>query len=181
MTCLKTNDVPREYDIPVIQETISAAEDRLRALDAQVLPLQVALAPLVQLRAEIAEHLRGHRAAVSPVRRVPHELICEIFDITTAQSRTRKPPWRLGWISSTWRQYALGHTPLWTDLSVSAAAFTRRRLDPELSRLELETQVLRCGTALLGVHWTDANLSRPNNARIRLAPPSFQGLAHCVI
>ncbi|KAJ6462216.1 hypothetical protein C8R45DRAFT_794939, partial [Mycena sanguinolenta] len=110
---LRTNDVPQDADIPLIQHTISAGEDGLRALDAQILPLQKLLAQLVQQRAGIAEYLREHYAILSPVRRVPPELVCEISDFWTVQSRAKILLWEIGWICRPWRRYALAYPPLW--------------------------------------------------------------------
>ncbi|KAJ7200657.1 hypothetical protein B0H12DRAFT_957543, partial [Mycena haematopus] len=113
---LSTNEVPLDSEIPVVREIISDAEDRMRALDAQIVYLQTTLAQLGQRRIETAHHLREHRAILSAVRRVPQELICEIFDLSTAQDRATPdaiPPWRLGFICHPWRQYALTYPPLW--------------------------------------------------------------------
>ncbi|KAJ6492085.1 hypothetical protein C8R45DRAFT_191495 [Mycena sanguinolenta] len=167
---LSTNDVPQDADIPLIQQTIFEAEERLRPLDAQIHSLQAALAAqLVERRNELAEHLRGLRAILSPVRRVPPELICEIFDFATAQSRAFNPPWRLGCISATWRQCALTHAALWTYVRVRASAWSC----VSLTLPKLEAQLLRCGTALLDVHWTIVNNTgdRPNSDILGLLLP----------
>ncbi|KAJ6462180.1 hypothetical protein C8R45DRAFT_1080732 [Mycena sanguinolenta] len=127
---------------------------------------QAALAQLVEQGTEIAKHLREHRVILSPVRRVPTELICELFDMATAQSRA-VTPWWLGCISATWRQYALAHTRLWTCFSVRGSA-----LDFLVLTLpKLEAQLLRCGTALLDVHWTTVGTSRPNSRILDLLLP----------
>ncbi|KAJ7259179.1 hypothetical protein B0H12DRAFT_963000, partial [Mycena haematopus] len=113
---LNTNDAPMDSEIPFVEEIVSAGEDRLRALDAEITYLQTTLAQLVQRRIETTEHLHQHRAILSAVRRVPPELICEIFDWSTAQDRAvpgAMPPWWLGTISCPWRQYALAYSPLW--------------------------------------------------------------------
>ncbi|KAJ6462202.1 hypothetical protein C8R45DRAFT_1178714 [Mycena sanguinolenta] len=167
MGLLETNDAPRDSDISVIQQTISAAEDRLRALDAQIHPLQTTLAQLLQRRAEVAEHLREHRAVLSPVRRVPPELICEIFDMATAQSRATKSPWWTGFISQPWRQYALAYPPLWSYLTVPASPW-----DERTARLPaLRTQLLRSGPVPLDICWSEVDSRSPDSRTLDLLLP----------
>ncbi|KAF7346651.1 F-box domain-containing protein [Mycena sanguinolenta] len=167
---LSTNDVPQDAHIPVIQQIISGAEERLRALDAYILPLQAALAQLVQQRADIAEHLREHRAILSPVRRVPPELVCEIFDLSTAQSRDRIPPWQLGCISRTWRHYAVEYPPLWSYLTVPHFDLDENEITACLPALE--SQLCRSGTALLDIAWPIDNRSPDSRILDLLLPHS---------
>ncbi|KAJ7194548.1 hypothetical protein GGX14DRAFT_377982, partial [Mycena pura] len=112
---LHTNDVPLDSEAVVIRSIVSDSEDRMRALDAHILHLQATLAQLSQRRDEIVEHLRVHRAILSPVRRVPMELVCTIFEMASAQNRVKfgTLPWQLGLICRSWRQYALSYPLLW--------------------------------------------------------------------
>ncbi|KAJ6462158.1 hypothetical protein C8R45DRAFT_1080719 [Mycena sanguinolenta] len=169
---LNNNEPPLEADVPVVRHIISDAEERLHALDARILPLQTALAQLVKRRTEVAEHIREHRAIVSPVRRIPPELICEIFDLATAESRSgprAKPPWRLGRICRPWRQSALAHPSLWNYIVVPAYAMDARELHPKVS--ELENQLLRCGTISLDIHWSSVHTAGPNSGILDLILP----------
>ncbi|KAF7346649.1 ABC protein [Mycena sanguinolenta] len=167
---LSTNDVPQDADIPLIQQTISGAQDRLRAVDARILTLQAALAQLVKRRAEIVEHRREHRAILSPVRRVPPELVCKIFDLLTAPSRHRLPraPWRLGWISRTWRQYAVEYPPLWSYLTVPGYHLGENSITACLPALK--SQLCRSGSALLDIFWMIDNC-RPDSRVLDLVLP----------
>ncbi|KAJ6462152.1 hypothetical protein C8R45DRAFT_940962 [Mycena sanguinolenta] len=92
---LTSNDVPLDSEIPVIRQIIRDVEARLLALDAHNVHLPTSMA-------ETEQYLISHRAMLSAVRRVPAELICEIFDFATAQSRAEPfvaPHWHLGAIS----------------------------------------------------------------------------------
>ncbi|KAJ6462154.1 hypothetical protein C8R45DRAFT_529152 [Mycena sanguinolenta] len=169
---LNNNDPPLDADIPVVRQIIFDDEDRLQTLDAQILQLQTALAELVQRRTEVVEHIREHRAIVSPVRRVPPELICEIFDLATVDSRSGLraiPPWHLGQICHPWRQSALAHPSLWNYIVVPAYALDERELAPKVS--ELETQLLRCGTISLDIHWPNVGTTGPNSHVLDLILP----------
>ncbi|KAJ7653984.1 hypothetical protein DFH06DRAFT_1203401 [Mycena polygramma] len=76
---LSSYDGPPESEVPSIRQIVADGEDILAALDAQIHELESKLAPLVQKREEVAERVRRNRAIISPVRRVPAELVCEIF------------------------------------------------------------------------------------------------------
>ncbi|KAF8173155.1 hypothetical protein K438DRAFT_1547239, partial [Mycena galopus ATCC 62051] len=112
---LTSNNPPLESEIPVIRDIVSDGQDRVEALDAQIYILQAAVAELVRKRDEAAESTRERRAILSPIRRVPPELICNIFDLTIQSSAefcdpksdTTEPPWYLGHICRRWRHYAL--------------------------------------------------------------------------
>ncbi|KAF7346653.1 F-box domain-containing protein [Mycena sanguinolenta] len=176
---LNTNDVPQDADIPPIQQTIVAAEDRLCALDAQILPLKAALAQLVQRRTKIAEHLREHRAVLSVVRRVPPDLICEIFDLATVRSRAGPgaPPWRLGCISRSWRQYTVEYPLLWSCLTIPESPLDQGVMTTCLSALR--TQLLRSGAASLDIYWSAVD-SQSRPAHIGPHTSAFQFLAQFV-
>ncbi|KAJ6462159.1 hypothetical protein C8R45DRAFT_1027484 [Mycena sanguinolenta] len=165
---LRTNDVPLDSEIQVVQSIISDAEDHLHALDAQILPLQTALAQLVRRRDETVEYLRQHRAVISPIRRVPPELVCEILALSSAENRLPKatPPWQLGAISRPWRQYAISYPLLWSSVRV-------RLEEPEMSAClpALETQLLRCAEASLHIHWFGIESAPPDRRILDMMLP----------
>ncbi|KAJ6453913.1 hypothetical protein C8R45DRAFT_944829 [Mycena sanguinolenta] len=145
MACLLTsNDVPLDSEIPAIQQIISDDDDRLGALDAEIrtvnaeiLHLQTTLTQLTQRRTDTIQHLREHRSIVSVVRRVPPELICEIFAWSAAQQR-KTPPWRLGFISRAWRQHDVGYPSLWSCLTIPAYPLTETFVTLRLSALKAQ-------------------------------------------
>ncbi|KAJ6563925.1 hypothetical protein B0H19DRAFT_1140008 [Mycena capillaripes] len=160
---LRTNDVPLDSEIPVIREIISEDQDRIDALDtmmgaldAQIRHLQATRAQLAERRRETADHAHQFHAIASPVRRVPQELICEIFALSTAQDRATleaTPPWRLGFICRPWRQYALSYPLLWSSLTISTH---REWIASRMTRLlsKLEAQLARSATAPLDISWS---------------------------
>ncbi|KAJ6470842.1 hypothetical protein C8R45DRAFT_875066 [Mycena sanguinolenta] len=171
---LNSNDAPLDSDISCVQQLISDAKDSLRALDEEILSLQTTLAQLVQRRSEITDSLRGHQAILSPVRRVPPELICEILDFATAENRgipRARPPWWVGFISRPWRYYALGYPALWSSLTVPASKRSRPDSWINARLFELEAQLLRCGAASLDIHWSNVSTSTPNSRMLELILP----------
>ncbi|KAJ7128744.1 hypothetical protein C8R43DRAFT_850829, partial [Mycena crocata] len=108
---LNSNDVPLDSEIPSICSLLSKEEHRVEALDARIVNMRAALKVLTQRRNEAAESLRQHLAILSPIRRMPPELICEIFAWLTAQYEGAL--WNLGSVCRPWRHSALSYPQLW--------------------------------------------------------------------
>ncbi|KAJ6595143.1 hypothetical protein DFH09DRAFT_906412, partial [Mycena vulgaris] len=75
-------------------------------------------------RTDILDVVQGHKAILSPVRRVPPELLCEIFVLLSPHTRRigaeqiKQPPWYLGQICRLWRDAALSYPFLWTGIEM---------------------------------------------------------------
>ncbi|KAJ7884491.1 hypothetical protein B0H13DRAFT_1537738, partial [Mycena leptocephala] len=89
------------------------------ALKAEILRLEDVITQLNRRRIETANYIRQHRAVISSVRRVPPELITEIFALTLksrgawdAKDAMNQPLWHLGQICRSWRYAALQFPPL---------------------------------------------------------------------
>ncbi|KAJ7616987.1 hypothetical protein DFH06DRAFT_1306934 [Mycena polygramma] len=74
---------------------------------------------------------------LSPVRRLPPEIICEIFSWTLPQTRRVAgsppigPPWYLGQISRRWREIALTIPSLWSSITVlHTINYSHERVSP---------------------------------------------------
>ncbi|KAJ6448108.1 hypothetical protein C8R45DRAFT_884413 [Mycena sanguinolenta] len=164
---LSTNDPPSDAEIPIVRQIIADDEELMQTLDDQVVHLQSTLAQLMQKRSEIVEHIREHRAILSPLRRVPSELICEIFDLSTAQVRAEPyatPPWRLGCISRSWRQYAVTYPPLWSSLTISALSTYSSRENRKLPAVDI--QLVRSAAISLDIYWDSIEQNSPPDSRI---------------
>jgi hypothetical protein len=87
-----SNDVPLDSETSFIRDIISDRQSQVDLLDTQIEDLEVAMARLTRKRDEIADQVRQHWAIVSPVPRVPPELVvkswpCRCLPITqTAQA-----------------------------------------------------------------------------------------------
>ncbi|KAF7356139.1 F-box domain-containing protein [Mycena venus] len=73
---------------------------------------------------EQEENLENHWAISSPVRRVPAEILCEIFFLTLPWTRrvgnldVEQAPWRLGLVCRQWRTTALVLPRLWSSITL---------------------------------------------------------------
>lgn len=119
-----------------IFKLISAEESRLAELDRE-------LERLKRERSEYASDLRKHKSIVGPIRRVPPEIVREIFllvldldfdfelechrDFPHAPSRN-EAPLLLGHICSTWRQVCIEFPRLWNRIIVSFNSENHHRM-----------------------------------------------------
>ncbi|KAJ6492543.1 hypothetical protein C8R47DRAFT_1270818 [Mycena vitilis] len=145
---LRNNDIPLDSDIPFIRDIIAHDQNSLAELDAQI-------DALCRLREETAECLRQHRAVLSPVRRIPPELICEIFALawfSEDDTNRLEPtslglvPWHFGFICRSWRRTALAYTPLWSSAITIPRIPSYDSTEPVDDSMT-ETQLLRSGSA----------------------------------
>ncbi|KAJ7629704.1 hypothetical protein DFH06DRAFT_1225202 [Mycena polygramma] len=150
---LKSNDIPLDSDTPFIRDIISRGQHSVAELDAQI-------GDLCRLRKETAECVRQHRAVISPVRRMPPELICEIFALAwfseddlnrtiPRKSELRAPPWNFGLICRSWRRTALAYTGFWTSVTIPSSPTSESVTAARTSMIQ--TQLFRSGNAPLRV------------------------------
>ncbi|KAJ7616692.1 hypothetical protein DFH06DRAFT_107461 [Mycena polygramma] len=87
---LLTNNEPcLDSEVPHIQNAIDDCQGQIGhldvqigALEAQIRHLQATLEQCQRRRKEVSERVRQHQSIMSPIRRVPAELLCEIFSWT---------------------------------------------------------------------------------------------------
>ncbi|KAJ7309132.1 hypothetical protein DFH08DRAFT_486808 [Mycena albidolilacea] len=163
-----SNDVPLESETSYIRDIVSDGQDQIDALNVQIAKMEAAITRLTQRRDAIGEHVSQHRVILSPVRRVPPELICEILALSVSgdddevsmdkpQLHIRqicglnKPPWHLGLICRSWRRTVLGYPTLWCSIILpSSSPFPS---DHHSLLLMIETQLVRSAEAPLRVCW----------------------------
>jgi hypothetical protein len=171
-----SNDVPLESETSSIRNIIADGQDQIDALNVQIAKMETAkmeaaITRLTQRRDAIGEHVRQHRVILSPVRRVPPELICEILALSVSgdddeeptESDTpplhirqicglNKPPWHLGHICGSWRRTVLGCPTLWSSIILPSSSEPFPS-DHHSLLLMIETQLVRSADAPLRVCW----------------------------
>ncbi|KAJ7871193.1 hypothetical protein B0H14DRAFT_2724691 [Mycena olivaceomarginata] len=97
-----SNDVPLDSQTPLGRDIISDGQNQIQALNSQISDLEAAVSQLTQRRDGIAEYVRQHRTILSPVRRVPPKLVCEILELSLYRKDDKytanRLPWYLGHI-----------------------------------------------------------------------------------
>ncbi|KAJ7483434.1 hypothetical protein FB451DRAFT_106429 [Mycena latifolia] len=122
-TLLTTNEPPLETDSIFVKPAISNAGLRLAKIDDEIARLRDRLERLEEERASLSVFHLKNLAVLSPLRRMPAEVLCEIFSFTLPSPSeaedwgrfdVKKSPWILGHICSHWRVIALASPSLWS-------------------------------------------------------------------
>ncbi|KAJ7218715.1 hypothetical protein C8J57DRAFT_273803 [Mycena rebaudengoi] len=123
---LISNDPPPDAEVPAIRDIIADEQSRLLDLDTQIAALRKILEPLVDERNATADKILRHQSVISVARRIPPEILGEIFLLTLPSQETMwhttscvdSSPWLVGRICSRWRKIALDLPELWTTVSI---------------------------------------------------------------
>lgn len=123
---LGSNRVPSEADARSIRRAILEAQKDLLKLDLEIARVQVVIDQLSQDRSALDSYLMDHRALLSPARRMPPEVVTEIFmrcledgsDPHSSSSKNRIPL-LLSQICRAWRSVALSTPRLWSSLATT--------------------------------------------------------------
>ncbi|KAJ6505667.1 hypothetical protein C8R47DRAFT_1037622 [Mycena vitilis] len=148
---LTRNDPPAESDAPKILNFLADAKKRRDDLDCEIAAANAVLEILVKERDLLAQGIRSHEAAVSPLRQLPTEILCRIFVTALkplANFELPKAPWYLGQICKRWREIAIGMPVLWS----SFWAYTGRGyIQPPRLLEQFQEQFRRAGDTPLDV------------------------------
>ena len=111
---LKSNVPPSEMESKRFRELIRTEEAKYQGIAATVEALS-------EQRQVIQDQIQAYKNVVSPARRLPPEIVADIFRLCTAIENEIFPnplaaPLLLTQICSGWRQVALQMPELWTDL-----------------------------------------------------------------
>ncbi|KAJ7857884.1 hypothetical protein B0H13DRAFT_1155056 [Mycena leptocephala] len=76
---LGTNYCPTDEEVLEIQSLLVQPTLRLKRLDDEIADLQKAIDKLAEERESLGTYVAAHRALISPVRRLPSDIVQEIF------------------------------------------------------------------------------------------------------
>ncbi|KAF7360838.1 F-box domain-containing protein [Mycena sanguinolenta] len=111
-----TNEAPHEAELSIIRPILQKTSARLASLDAEIPRLKAHLAQLEEQRAVISRYHAQNLSILSPLRRMPPEILGEIFSWTIRPDvcSTDKSPWVLTHVCGDWRTVALSKSSLWS-------------------------------------------------------------------
>ncbi|KAJ6472789.1 hypothetical protein DFH09DRAFT_953876 [Mycena vulgaris] len=120
---LGTNYRPKDEEIAEIQSLLVEPTTRLKHLDDEITELREALGKLVDERDKLGAYVDAHRALISPVRRLPLDIVQEVFIACLPTHRNCvmsavEAPVLLGRICSSWRAISLSTPRLWSRLHI---------------------------------------------------------------
>ncbi|KAJ6506070.1 hypothetical protein DFH09DRAFT_1375142 [Mycena vulgaris] len=128
---LTTNYCPQEEEIAEIQSLLVEPAVRWKRLDDEINELQKALEKLTDERDRFSAHVDAHRALISPARRLPLDIIQEIFTACIPMHRNCKHI-HLDWS----RLHIVEPTSLYTsnqsDLAIFQQKLTQRHETTEM-------------------------------------------------
>ncbi|KAJ7022738.1 hypothetical protein C8F04DRAFT_971230 [Mycena alexandri] len=118
---LGTNYSPNDEEVPKIEALLVEPALRLKRLEDEIGELQKALDKLAAERESLVAYVEGHKSLLSPVRRLPLDIIQEIFLACIPTHRNcamsaSEAPVLLGRICSSWRSISLSTPRLWAKL-----------------------------------------------------------------
>lgn len=180
---LQTNKAPLDVEIHTSREIITNEEHRLRILDKNIARLKSAyhstLKALSVKRDKSKEKIRRHASVNSALRRMPSEILLEIFYFTIPPSeetemlltqRSSKfgigvSPWILTHVCTRWRDICLAAPSLWRTIVVSHIANSDGPSVPYPLEL-LNAQLNRSANATLNLVVQTPNPSRDIHAAL---------------
>ncbi|KAF7374450.1 hypothetical protein MSAN_00329100 [Mycena sanguinolenta] len=154
---LNTNYVPSDPEVLEIRALLAEPEIQLARIDAQIEKMETALAQLKAQRASLKRPIDAHKVLLSPIRRIPHDVLVEIF-LACLPSKHHalidptQAPMLLGRICRHWSSVAYSTPMLWRSMHIPPPNYLHTPPNI-LSRLEkiVEDWLERSGTCALAL------------------------------
>ncbi|KAJ6552057.1 hypothetical protein DFH09DRAFT_1366446 [Mycena vulgaris] len=145
---LTTNTPPEGAEITFIREVVSKTGARLADVEAEISRLHSRLQQLEEERISLSRYHAPNKAILSPLRRMPSEILAEIFSWTLpsvhdAYKRRKfhinNSPWVLTLVSSRWRALAISNPSLWSLVVIRSPTYKRGNPNP-MSMIKTQIQ-----------------------------------------
>ncbi|KAJ6468704.1 hypothetical protein DFH09DRAFT_1480114, partial [Mycena vulgaris] len=134
---LCTNAAPEGPELPYIQAIVSKTGARLADVEAEISRLRLLLQQLEDERASLSRYHTPNKAILSPLRRMPPEVLSEFFSWTLPRSSRHilalqkfdliNSPWVLTHVSRHWKAVAISTSSLWSLVVIN---WFRNKADP---------------------------------------------------
>lgn len=125
VTVLSSNKILPDRDQQDLREAVIEAKKEVELLDWDISQLLAALERLIERRRQGVNRLKRLRARLAPHRKLPPEIISQIFrwcqeDCVNSlrPDRIRSPAWDLSGVCDSWRTIALTEPSLWNRIEV---------------------------------------------------------------
>ncbi|KAJ6485564.1 hypothetical protein C8R45DRAFT_276122 [Mycena sanguinolenta] len=142
-TLLTTNEPPEDSDAVFVQSVVSKTDPRLAYLENEISKIRDQLKQLEDEHHSLIIYRTRNKAILSPVRRIPTEILGGIFRWTLPPIRDdsnldrsrfdfRNSPWLLTHISTRWRAISIATPSLWSRIvidyvEIHQSSLSRRR------------------------------------------------------
>ncbi|KAJ7137954.1 hypothetical protein C8R44DRAFT_607011, partial [Mycena epipterygia] len=119
---LNSNEAPLDSDSVIVKSVISKAREHLALVEREISRLRERVKYLEGERVSLSDHIAENNDILSPLRRMPPEVLGEIFSWTLPSINALRfggfgvtdSPWVLTHISSRWRAVSLSTPSLWS-------------------------------------------------------------------
>lgn len=122
---IRANHIPSASQLSIIPKLLSEAEDDMARYDMELIRLHQITTELEQERAELQRYIERNRCLQAPIRRVPSEILFEIFSRPHEEDlhlHTSNPkglaPLNISYVCTRWRDIVLSSKTFWTSISI---------------------------------------------------------------
>ncbi|KAF8122643.1 hypothetical protein K438DRAFT_1483234, partial [Mycena galopus ATCC 62051] len=124
---LNTNTMPMDSEVYFIRSIISASDGQLAMLNREMALFRDRMQSLADEHTQLLSYCNKNRGIISPLRRMPPELLQEIFSWTVplaqdsrngAQTSITESPWNLSHVCKLWREVSIGTPSLWSLIAI---------------------------------------------------------------
>ncbi|KAF7356374.1 hypothetical protein MVEN_00969800 [Mycena venus] len=158
---LNTNYVPTDSEVLEILHILVDPADELARLDAEIKDMEIAISRLKERRALLKVPIDAHKALISPMRRIPQDVLLEIFFSClplqhNALIDPAEAPLILGRICRDWRRVAYSTPMLWCFIHIPSPnyRFAPPTILSKLGRI-VEAWLERTATCALDISLND--------------------------
>ncbi|KAJ7230267.1 hypothetical protein GGX14DRAFT_582649 [Mycena pura] len=125
---LHSNEAPLESELADIETASSDLDAHLALLDDEIARLKARVEQLEEERLAIGTRRQRNHAILSPLRRIPPEVLVEVFlcslppeyvDYNRGRYDIKESPWVLTHVCSRWRTVALSTSSLWSRIVIA--------------------------------------------------------------
>ncbi|KAJ7353519.1 hypothetical protein DFH08DRAFT_692879 [Mycena albidolilacea] len=161
---LGTNYCPRDEEIPRIKNLLIKPSVRLTRLNDEIAGLRMALDRLIEEHNALSAYVDSHKALLSPIRRLPLDVIEEIFMFCVPYGMSAtEGPLLLGGICRSWRAISISMPRLWSYIHVVSPSWylslpERGQYDARFGKW-LNVCTRRAGSLLLSISLADRVIS----------------------
>ncbi|KAF7347213.1 F-box domain-containing protein [Mycena venus] len=162
---LNSNDAPLDSDVTFVKSEIAKIDDRLAYLDGRAARLREQLQQVEEEHASLSSYREKNCTILSPLRRMPSEVLSEIFSCTlpsvsaAENCQIQESPWVLTHISRRWRAITVSNHSLWSHIDIIYPPDTDPASLYPLSMVE--TQISRAQKLTVHFRGCETTDSRP--------------------
>ncbi|KAJ7364909.1 hypothetical protein DFH08DRAFT_1073427 [Mycena albidolilacea] len=120
---LNTNYIPSDSEIVEIRTLLMDPTDELARVEARIEEMEIVLSQLKELRASLKTPIDAHRTLISPLRRIPQDVLLAIFSSCLPSEHNAlidpaEAPLLLGRICRHWRDVTYTTPMLWSSIHI---------------------------------------------------------------